>query len=554
LWRSPRTKTHIFNPFRMPKVLHFRYLVLCFFALVSSAPSAFAQPDVAARADSTIRAYIESHKDFAIAEMRRTGIPASVTLGQAICESRYGTSKVAMQAHNHFGIKCYDTWQGKRYFHKDDERKNGVLVPSCFRYYTSDSASYADHSEFLMTRPWYDFLFKYASDDYMSWIKGLNKAGYANAKDYDERILKHIKNYELYKLDEKGFPLQPRKTDKIVANTPKKGGKTPVKPEKDLKIANDAIFIPKDTSRQVATTVKKVAVQPSLPPTKKDPKAAIFIPKDTTRNATKTVAMNVMPPSIPDKIPTKKPATAPPTTVPSTTTRLAAFGNAAPKTSTNTGTNSTANQPEKINTKTDTIVKKTVIIAPVKTLLKDTTQAKTPTVFENKTLKTTTIIQDSLTALQSAPDKIVHDTEEISSPTDTLKRKETEEAAALKNKLQRFKTTRTVQPAADSTLKTPIVSPTDTIKRVSRINPTEPEASRALTIDDVKPVPTDTKPSDIKPSDTKPVTQNKKTHTVIAGDSLYGIAKKYAISLEKLRTLNNLGDKSPKIGDVLVLE
>jgi Mannosyl-glycoprotein endo-beta-N-acetylglucosaminidase/LysM domain len=538
LQRNPRTQTHIFNPFRMPKVLRFRYLVLCFFALILSAPSAFAQPDVAARADSTIRAYIESHKDFAIAEMRRTGIPASVTLGQAICESRYGTSKVAMQAHNHFGIKCYDTWQGKRYFHKDDERKNGVLVPSCFRYYTSDSASYADHSEFLMTRPWYDFLFKYASDDYMSWIKGLNKAGYANAKDYDERILKHIKNYELYKLDEKGFPLQPRKTEKIAANTPKKGGKTPVKPEKDPKTANDAVFIPKDTSRQVASMVKKVAVQPSLPPAKKDPKAAVFIPKDSTRNATKTVAMNVMPPSIPDNIPTKKPVTAPPASP-----RLTAFGNA--KTSTNT----TTNQSEKINTKTDTIVKKTAIIAPVKTVLKDTVQVKTPTISENKIQKNTTIIQDSLTALQSAPDKIVHDSVEIIPAIDTLKRKETEEAAALKNKLQRFKTIRTAQSAADSTLKTPIVPPTDTIKRVSRINPSEPEASRALTIADVKPTATDT-----KPSDTKPAPQNKKTHTVIAGDSLYGITKKYAISLDKLRTLNNLGDKSPKIGDVLVLE
>jgi hypothetical protein len=533
----------------MPKVLRFRYLVLCFLALVLSAPSAFAQPDVAARADSTIRAYIESHKDFAIAEMRRTGIPASVTLGQAICESRYGTSKVATQAHNHFGIKCYDTWQGKRYFHKDDERKNGVLVPSCFRYYTSDSASYADHSEFLMTRPWYDFLFKYASDDYMSWIKGLNKAGYANAKDYDERILKHIKNYELYKLDEKGFPLQPRKTEKIAANTPKKGGKIPVKPEKEPKTTNDALFIPKDTSLQVATTVKKVAVQPSLPPAKKDPKAPVFIAKDTTRNTTKTVAMNVMPPSIPDKIPTKKPVTAPPTTVPSTTTRLAAFDNTAPKTSTSTGTNSTVNQSKIINNKTDTIVKKTAIIPPVKTVLKDTVQVKTTLISENKTPKTPTIIQDSLAILQSAPDKIVHDTLEIMPVIDTLKRKETEDAATLKNKLQRFKTTRTAQPAADSTLKTPIVSPTDTIKRVSRINPTEPETSRSLTIADVKPALTDA-----KPSDTKLVTQNKKTHTVIAGDSLYGIARKYAISLDKLRTLNNLGDKSPKIGDVLLLE
>jgi LysM repeat protein len=263
----------------MPKSLYFKPFV-GFFLILFSASQIFAQPEVLARADSTIRAYIESHKGFAIAEMRRTGIPASVTLGQAICESRYGTSKVAMQAHNHFGIKCYDTWTGKRYFHKDDEMKNGVLVPSCFRYYTTDSASYSDHSDFLMSRPWYEKLFENESDDYMSWIRGLNKAGYANAKDYDERILKHINKYELYKLDEKGFSL---KRNKVAQNGTKNGAKNPKKTDKNT---DTPVFIQKDTLLQTKTNEEDGKVEDeenNVKTSTTNKKAPIFIAKDTLR-------------------------------------------------------------------------------------------------------------------------------------------------------------------------------------------------------------------------------------------------------------------------------
>ena len=123
-----------------------QYFALCF--ATSIMLTANAQPAAQALIDSTIRAYVAANNAAAIAEMQRTGIPASITLAQAICESRFGTSKVAQTANNHFGIKCYETWRGKKLFHKDDEIKNGVLVPSCFRAYNTVAESYADHSDF----------------------------------------------------------------------------------------------------------------------------------------------------------------------------------------------------------------------------------------------------------------------------------------------------------------------------------------------------------------------------------------------------------------------
>lgn len=162
-------------------------------------------------ADSSIIAYTEQYNAYAVAEMERTGIPASITLAQAICESRYGTSEVSKVAKNHFGIKCYKAWKGKRYFHKDDDYKKGKLVPSCFRYYASVRDSYRDHSDFLIGRPWYEKLFKLASDDYKGWAAGLLKAGYAHPPDYDQRLLKYIDKFDLHRFDKAGYKLDRKK-------------------------------------------------------------------------------------------------------------------------------------------------------------------------------------------------------------------------------------------------------------------------------------------------------------------------------------------------------
>ena len=95
-------------------------------------------------------AYIRKYQDLAIAEMMRTGIPASIKLAQAILESNCGQSELACKANNHFGIKCGKSWKGKSYAKNDDERnKKGERINSCFRKYDSVVECFADHSEFI---------------------------------------------------------------------------------------------------------------------------------------------------------------------------------------------------------------------------------------------------------------------------------------------------------------------------------------------------------------------------------------------------------------------
>ncbi len=151
--------------------------------------------------------YINEYKDIAIAEMYRTGIPASIILAQGLLESQAGTSDLAKNANNHFGIKCKSYWQGNTYFHKDDDYdKNGNLIKSCFRYYDSPIESYVDHSNFLMQSPNYSGLFELPKEDFAAWAWGLKKSGYATDKSYAVKLIKLIQEFELYKYDKAQNP------------------------------------------------------------------------------------------------------------------------------------------------------------------------------------------------------------------------------------------------------------------------------------------------------------------------------------------------------------
>ena len=140
--------------------------------------------------------YINYYSSIAMDEMIQFGIPASITLAQGILESGAGRGTLAVQANNHFGIKCHD-WTGKKIFHDDDKKQE------CFRKYDNPEYSYRDHSIFLSNRGRYSFLFDLKKDDYKKWARGLKKAGYATDPKYSQKLIDLIERYELYNYDNK---------------------------------------------------------------------------------------------------------------------------------------------------------------------------------------------------------------------------------------------------------------------------------------------------------------------------------------------------------------
>src|SRR5919112_303049 len=92
-----------------------------------------------AQSSAVIQQYIDTYKDAAIAEMKRTGVPAAITLAQGIHETSAGQSDLVKKSNNHFGIKCKAEWQGESVTHDDDARGE------CFRKYADPMESYRDH-------------------------------------------------------------------------------------------------------------------------------------------------------------------------------------------------------------------------------------------------------------------------------------------------------------------------------------------------------------------------------------------------------------------------
>ena len=177
-------KSQISNP-----KSHISYLIFFFFFLL------FPFSLSAQYTETDIYNYIETYKDIAIQKMAEYKIPASITLAQGIFESACGTSRLATEANNHFGVKCHKEWQGDTIKHDDD------ALQECFRKYKEAADSYNDHSQFLISRPRYSKLFTLNIMDYKSWAHELKAAGYATNPQYADRLISLIERFDLAKQD-----------------------------------------------------------------------------------------------------------------------------------------------------------------------------------------------------------------------------------------------------------------------------------------------------------------------------------------------------------------
>jgi flagellum-specific peptidoglycan hydrolase FlgJ len=143
----------------------------------------------------TTQQYINKYKGIAIKEMRRTKVPASITLAQGILESASGNSRLAKDLNNHFGIKCHSTTccKGHCKNYTDDSHKD------FFRNFKTPEDSYIAHS-YVVLKERYTKRLK-GRRDYKTWAYALQDGGYATGKNYAKKIIRIIEEYKLYKFD-----------------------------------------------------------------------------------------------------------------------------------------------------------------------------------------------------------------------------------------------------------------------------------------------------------------------------------------------------------------
>ena len=216
--------------------------------------------------------YIIQYKDIAVSEMNRTGIPASITLAQGIHESGWGKSYLSQQTNNHFGIKCKEEWKGKTFRYTDDAPNE------CFRVYDKVEDSYKDHSDFLKNRPRYASLFLIDKNNYKGWAYGLKKAGYATNPQYPEILIKLIEDFQLSAFDKGQNP-------SYLSPLPK-----PVIIEKD----EDEEY---NVTDSMQIDVQKTVIQENLPVDKQE-KQKVYVPANTVSApqpvTTKKVNKNIL--------------------------------------------------------------------------------------------------------------------------------------------------------------------------------------------------------------------------------------------------------------------
>lgn len=139
--------------------------------------------------------FINRYAPYAMEQQIKYGIPSSVTLAQMALESTWGTSKLAREDNNYFGIKKGSSWTGGVGYHDDDR------PGEAFRRYDSVEQSIENHS-YVLLQPLYQRRCPVNdSTDHLGWIKGIKAGGYASDPDYVSKLEGMIRSYGLDKYD-----------------------------------------------------------------------------------------------------------------------------------------------------------------------------------------------------------------------------------------------------------------------------------------------------------------------------------------------------------------
>lgn len=145
----------------------------------------------------------------------------STTIAQSIVEGACGTSKLAKDYHNHFGMKAGKSWRGKSVNMKTKEEYTpGQLtdIRDFFRAYDSDMEGIEGYYDFIDTK-------RYANlrdaKTYRQFAEYLKADGWATSSSYVNTLCNTVEKYKLTKYDEQNihlsyFPMYVGKTDSIV--------------------------------------------------------------------------------------------------------------------------------------------------------------------------------------------------------------------------------------------------------------------------------------------------------------------------------------------------
>ena len=156
--------------------------------------------------DSENMTFIENISEGAISNYNKYGILPSITMAQAILESGWGNSELAVIHNNLFGIKADLRWNGAVATIVTNENYNDSTVAN-FRKYDSINESIEDHGKFLYENSRYAEYGLFDGKDYKAQAQALEDAGYSTVKNengesiYADKLISLIEKYSLMQYD-----------------------------------------------------------------------------------------------------------------------------------------------------------------------------------------------------------------------------------------------------------------------------------------------------------------------------------------------------------------
>jgi hypothetical protein len=131
--------------------------------------------------------------------MAETGVPASVTVAQAILETGWGKHTIG-EAKNLFGIKGRGPAGSVRAPTREFINGQWVTVNADFAKYDSFEQSISEHARFFLRNRRYGRALQFKTDA-DTFAREIHKAGYATAPDYADQLIALMRKYNLYRFD-----------------------------------------------------------------------------------------------------------------------------------------------------------------------------------------------------------------------------------------------------------------------------------------------------------------------------------------------------------------
>jgi flagellum-specific peptidoglycan hydrolase FlgJ len=147
-------------------------------------------------------AFIKNVAGAAMLSQKKYGVPASITIAQAILESGWGFSGLAVKANNFFGVKARQGEDYAEFLTREVVKGKDETVSARFAKYASPAESFDAHGKLLASLPRYQPAMC-ECDDYLAFAMALQHCGYSTDPKYPSRLATLVKQFDLTRFDVK---------------------------------------------------------------------------------------------------------------------------------------------------------------------------------------------------------------------------------------------------------------------------------------------------------------------------------------------------------------